>query len=223
MGGKRSKSGEVPAEVTGRQMLQEKNAFELPGSESREIGDPDGIEYAAAASATDQRPSGIDKSLLTLSKPRRLRNRRIAETEAPQKTRQFTEESTALRAQSELPSSRIGPERLKGRAKDRGMPLGVMCTEILLQVARVARLFHTNDGTAFADVIVDSHREAWPLRGAHFRDWLRRQYYERTGDAPSPSAVSTTLNVLEAQAKFDGPNVACRCGSPSTMIASIST
>ena len=35
--------------------------------------------------------------------------------------------------------------------------------------------------------------------------WLRQQYYERTWDAPSPAALNAALNVLEAQAQFDGP------------------
>ena len=34
---------------------------------------------------------------------------------------------------------------------------------------------------------------------------MRQQYYERTWDAPSPAALNTVLNVLEAQAQFDGP------------------
>src|SRR5262249_21548865 len=32
-----------------------------------------------------------------------------------------------------------------------------------------------------------------------------QQYYERTWDAPSPAALNTALNALEAQAQFDGP------------------
>ena len=34
---------------------------------------------------------------------------------------------------------------------------------------------------------------------------MRQQYYERTWDAPSPAALNAALNVLEAQAQFDGP------------------
>ena len=53
--------------------------------------------------------------------------------------------------------------------------------------------------------MIDGHRETWPLRSKRFRAWLRQQYYERTWDAPTPSAMSAALNVLEAQAQFDGP------------------
>ena len=78
-------------------------------------------------------------------------------------------------------------------------------TDILLAVATSARLFHATDGTGFADLIIDNHRETWPLRSKRFRAWLRQQYYERTWDAPSPAALNAALNVLESQAQFDGP------------------
>jgi hypothetical protein len=81
----------------------------------------------------------------------------------------------------------------------------VSSTDVLLNIATAARLFHASDGTGFADLIVDGHRETWPLRSKRFQAWLRQQYYERTWDAPSPAALNAALNVLEAQAQFDGP------------------
>jgi hypothetical protein len=81
----------------------------------------------------------------------------------------------------------------------------VSATDVLLNVATAARLFHASDGTGFADLISDGHRETWPLRSKRFQTWLRQHYYERTWDAPSPAALNAALNVLEAQAQFDGP------------------
>jgi len=81
----------------------------------------------------------------------------------------------------------------------------VNSADVLLDVATAARLFHASDGTGFADLVIDGHRETWPLRSKRFQVWLRQQYYERTWDAPSPAALSAALNVLEAQAQFDGP------------------
>jgi hypothetical protein len=52
-------------------------------------------------------------------------------------------------------------------------------------------LFHTADGTAFADLMIDGHRETWPIRGSRFRSWLRRPHYEATGEAPSAKAIWT--------------------------------
>ena len=77
--------------------------------------------------------------------------------------------------------------------------------DVLLNIATAARLFHASDGTGFADLIIDGHRETWPLRGKRFQGWLRRRYYERTWDSPSPVALNAALNALEAQAQFDGP------------------
>jgi hypothetical protein len=81
----------------------------------------------------------------------------------------------------------------------------VTSTDDLLKLATNARFFHASDGTGFADLIIDGHRETWPVRSKRFRSWLRQQYYERTWDAPSPAALNLALNVLEAQAQFDGP------------------
>ena len=66
-------------------------------------------------------------------------------------------------------------------------------------------LFHTATGTAFADIVTDSHRETWPIRSKRFRSWLRRRYYEATGDAPSAAAIRSALDLLEARAQFDAP------------------
>jgi hypothetical protein len=96
----------------------------------------------------------------------------------------------------------------------------VSSTDVLLNVATAARLFHASDGTGFADLIIDGHRETWPLRSKRFGAWLRQQYYERTWDAPSPAALNTALNVLEAQAQFDGPqrNVSVRLAEQDGLI-----
>jgi hypothetical protein len=83
----------------------------------------------------------------------------------------------------------------------------VSSTDLLLNVATAAWLFHASDGTGFADLIIDGHRETWPLRSKRFQGWLRQQYYERTWDAPSPAALNAALNVLEARAQFDGPQL----------------
>jgi hypothetical protein len=99
----------------------------------------------------------------------------------------------------------------------------VSSTDVLLNVATAARLFHASDGTGFADLTIDGHRETWPLRSKRFGAWLRQKYYERTWDAPSPAALNTALNVLEAQAQFDGPqrNVSVRLAEQDGLTISI--
>jgi hypothetical protein len=91
---------------------------------------------------------------------------------------------------------------------------------ILLDIAQGADLFHTLDGTGFADLEVRGHRETWPIRSKTFRRWLSRSYYERTGGAPNSEARQTALNIIEAQAAFDGreQSVSVRVAGFSGMI-----
>ena len=77
---------------------------------------------------------------------------------------------------------------------------------MLSTLAVKAELFHTADGTAFADIIIDGHRETWPVHGNRFRSWLRRQYYEATGSVPGPGAITSALNLLEARAQLKDPD-----------------
>ena len=76
---------------------------------------------------------------------------------------------------------------------------------MLIELPVRVELFHTVTGTAFADLIRDGHRETWPIRSKRFRGWLRRRYYEATGDALSGHLISSELDLLEAKAQFDGP------------------
>ena len=55
---------------------------------------------------------------------------------------------------------------------------------MLINLAASADLFHTATGTAYADLVIDGHRETWPVRSPRFSGWLRR---------------------AEARAQFDGP------------------
>jgi hypothetical protein len=77
------------------------------------------------------------------------------------------------------------------------LPLALPC--------QVASLFHDPNGTAFADLLIDGHRETWPIRSRQLRHWLRRRYYEETGSAASAETIRSTLDLLEARAQFDAP------------------
>src|ERR1700746_1967233 len=75
-------------------------------------------------------------------------------------------------------------------------------------------LFHTVTGTAFADLLINGHRESWPIRSKRFRGWLRRRYYEATGGAASTAEIRSALDLLEARAQFDGPGRPVDVGIP---------
>ena len=80
-----------------------------------------------------------------------------------------------------------------------------MTGDMLAKLAVNPELFHTANGTAFADLTIDGHRETWPIRSSRFRSWLRRMYYEATAEAPSPATIRFTLDQLEARAQFELP------------------
>jgi hypothetical protein len=68
-----------------------------------------------------------------------------------------------------------------------------------------AEFFHTDAGTAFVDLLINGNRETWPIRSKRFRTWLRRRHYEITRTAASAAAINSALDLLEAQAQFEGP------------------
>src|SRR5262249_43741901 len=68
-----------------------------------------------------------------------------------------------------------------------------------------AEFFHTAAGTAFIDLLINSHRETWPVRSKRFRTWLRRRHYETTRTAATAAAINSAIDLFEAQAQFDGP------------------
>src|SRR5256712_7228581 len=76
---------------------------------------------------------------------------------------------------------------------------------MLNDLMRCDDLFHTAASTAFADILVDDHRETWPIRSKRLRGWLRRRYYQATGGAASAAEIRSALDLLEARAQFDGP------------------
>jgi hypothetical protein len=77
--------------------------------------------------------------------------------------------------------------------------------DILINLAQSAELFHAPDGTGFADLNINGHRETWPIRGKGFRRWLARLFFQATEGAPSSEALQSALNVIEAKAHFDAP------------------
>jgi hypothetical protein len=78
-------------------------------------------------------------------------------------------------------------------------------SDMLIDIALCEELFHTATGTAFADIIIEGHRETWPIRSKRFRAWLRRCYYQATREAASAAEIRSVLDLLEARAQFDGP------------------
>lgn len=76
--------------------------------------------------------------------------------------------------------------------------------EVLLDIAKVATLWHDSDGDGFGDVIVESHRETHRIRSRGFKGWLLGQYYAAQKSAPPAQALEEVLATLDARARFEG-------------------
>jgi hypothetical protein len=109
----------------------------------------------------------------------------------------------ALRAQLKSAGCRVTAldEAIAEESGDVG-GRGPTQADILIDLAQSAELFHAPDGTGFADLDINGHRETWPIRAKGFRRWL---VFEATLGAPSSEALQSALNVIEAKAHFDAP------------------
>jgi hypothetical protein len=112
----------------------------------------------------------------------------------------------ALRAQLKKASCRVTAldEAIAEEIGDIGRR-GPTQADILIELAQEAELFHAPDGTGFADLNINGHRETWPIRSKGFRRWLARRFFEAMAGAPSSEALQSALNVIEAKAHFDAP------------------
>ena len=83
--------------------------------------------------------------------------------------------------------------------------------DILLRLSQAADLFHASDGTGYADLDINGHRETWPVRSKGFTRWLARAFFDETNGAPSSEALQSALNVIEAKAHFDADRARRSC------------
>jgi phage/plasmid primase-like uncharacterized protein len=85
----------------------------------------------------------------------------------------------------------------------------------LIAYAEKAELFHTKDREAYANIIVDGHRQTWAVRSRGFKEHLLLQYYRDTRSSPSSEAKQQALSTIEAMANFEGAEhaVFVRCAA----------
>ncbi len=66
-------------------------------------------------------------------------------------------------------------------------------------------LFHTPDMDCWATIDIEGHKEHWPIKSKSFRRYLSQKFYDLEGKPPTAQAMQDALNVIEAQAQFEGP------------------
>jgi len=113
-----------------------------------------------------------------------------------------------LRAQLKKAGCRVTPldEAIAAEKGDSG-GRGLSQADTLIGLAADAGLFHAPDDTGYADVEINGHRETWPIRRKGFKRWLTRRFFEETAGAPNSEALQSALNVIEAKAHFDAPEI----------------
>jgi hypothetical protein len=110
---------------------------------------------------------------------------------------------TAAPLRLTIPQPGLAEKKLRTDAEE--VTKKTKIADVLIELAATAELFHTPDGTAYADVMVTGHRESWPVYSKGFRRWLAHRYYERTRGAPNNDAMQSALRIIEAKAHFDAP------------------
>jgi hypothetical protein len=82
--------------------------------------------------------------------------------------------------------------------------------DVLIRLAKSATLFHTPapNADAYADIVINGHRETHRVRGAGFRQWLRHQYFKETGSGCNSQAMQVAIETIAAKAQFEGEECA---------------
>ncbi len=65
--------------------------------------------------------------------------------------------------------------------------------DILIDLAQSVALFHTPDGSGYADRDINGHRETWPIRAKGFRRWLARRFFEEGVNAGDLDVFDTVV------------------------------
>ncbi len=70
-----------------------------------------------------------------------------------------------------------------------------------------AELFHDLDGTAYATINIEDHRETHRLSSRSFKRWLGQMYFRTINTAVNAQAMTDATTTLEGIARFEGPEL----------------
>jgi hypothetical protein len=75
---------------------------------------------------------------------------------------------------------------------------------IAVNLAADWELWHTPAKDAYTSIPIGDHTETWPVRSQTFKRYLAMRFFEDQGKAMNSEAVSAAVNLIEAQALFQG-------------------
>jgi hypothetical protein len=73
--------------------------------------------------------------------------------------------------------------------------------DVLLKIGKERASYFCNDGV-FADVVINGHRNTFPVESKTFAKWLLHQFFLETNRAPASSAIKSAIRTLAAIAEF---------------------
>jgi len=73
---------------------------------------------------------------------------------------------------------------------------------VLIEIGECVEKFHDPNDDAYAILIINAHKEVWPMISKVFRDWLSHQYFQLSGSGTDRSSINDALSTLTAMAKF---------------------
>lgn len=65
-------------------------------------------------------------------------------------------------------------------------------------------LWHTPAKEAYATIVIDGHKENWPVKSQTFKRFVAKQFFDEHGKAANSEALTAAMNLLEAKALFEG-------------------
>jgi hypothetical protein len=85
--------------------------------------------------------------------------------------------------------------------------------DVLIGLATATTFFRTPapDCDAFADIVINGHRETHRIRSQGFRQWLRHQYFRKTKAGVNSDALQVATETIAAKAMFEGDEYEVHC------------
>jgi hypothetical protein len=78
-------------------------------------------------------------------------------------------------------------------------------TDIAVDITSDWELWHTPSREAYATVEIDGHRENWLIRSRMLKRFISKKFFDEGGTAMNQETLTSTANLLEARALFEGP------------------
>jgi Toprim domain len=120
---------------------------------------------------------------------------------------QFERVMSRLKKEAQCPISELKKAISQSGDDDGGQETQA---SLLVQLAKDrCKFFHDEVGATYATLSAPhdggTHRETHKLKSKGLRLWLTRSYYLGTGGVPNDTALKSAIALLEAFARFDGP------------------